>query len=288
MSRIRWRWDEKDFGFRFRRGSGKKATEFYQAGEPGEFYVVPIGQRKLEGSLTEQLAAKSTEPTFLKIVPMPWQNYHCDWDWIETANGICLNYAGCLNKEEIERREDEGVARAMELIVSLLAYPEPAPVTLPLIRQLHRELMGDIYPFAGEWRTVALHKGDGPTRWPYPPGGIQPVMDIYDRDVLTRTPLVAHDNDSVFAFASEAMNELLAVHPFREGNGRSAFILGNLILMQNDLLPLDVYDQRRHQKAYYDACEAGRLHKDYMPLAELIAEWEGEALARWEAANGRD
>ena len=84
------------------------------------------------------------------------------------------------------------------------------------------------------------------------------------------------------------MNEFLAIHPFREGNGRTAFILGDLILMQNDLLPLDIYDQRRHQEAYYAACEAGRLHKNYRPLADLIAEWEEDALGRWEETNGRE
>ena len=50
--------------------------------------------------------------------------------------------------------------------------------------------MGEIYPFAGAWRTVALHKGEGPTRWPMPPGGIQPLMEIFDRDVLSKSPVI--------------------------------------------------------------------------------------------------
>lgn len=113
-------------------------------------------------------------------------------------------------------------------------------------------------------------------------------MDVYERDVLERTPFISENNDAVFSFLSEVMCELLAIHPFREGNGRTAFVLGNLILMQNDLLPLDVYDQRRHQDAYYDACESGRLRKDYKPLANLIADWESEALVRWEEAHGSE
>ncbi|MGO8735842.1 MAG: Fic/DOC family protein [Terriglobia bacterium] len=287
MISIRWRWEEQDFGFRFRSRSGKNATEYYQAAKPGEFYVVPSGLRKLEKRKFEQLASQAIAPSSPTIVVSPWQNYERDWDWIETADGICINYAGCLHRAEIDRREDEGVARAMELVVALLELSEPAPITLSLIRQVHKELMGDIYPFAGEWRMVSLHKGEGPTKWPLPPGGIQPVMDVLERDVLSRTPLTSDDDDTVFAFASEVMNELLAIHPFREGNGRAAFILGNLILMQNDLLPLEVYNQRRHQDAYYDACEAGRLRRDYEPLARLIANWEEETLARWEEANGR-
>ena len=288
MSIIRWRWEEKDFGFRFRSGTGKNRGEFYQASIPGEFYIIPTSQRKVSKDRLEQLESDAKIPTSPKVVANPWQDYHLGWDWVKTEDGICLNYAGCLHQEEINRREDEGVARAMGFVAALLDRSEPSPITIPLIRQIHTELMGEIYPFAGEWRTVALHKGEGPTKWPLPIGGIEPVLEVYQRDVLSRTPLLNADNDSIYDFCSEAMNELLAIHPFREGNGRAAFILGNFILMQNDLLPLDIYDQRRHQEAYYSACEAGRLHKDYRPLAELIAEWEEDALGRWEETNGRE
>jgi cell filamentation protein len=236
----------------------------------------------------EQLESDVKIPTSPKVVANPWQDYHLGWDWVKTQDGICLNYAGCLHQEEIDRREDEGVARAMGFVASLLDRSEPSPITVPLIRQIHTELMGEIYPFAGEWRTVALHKGEGPTKWPLPIGGIEPVMEVFQRDVLSRTPLLSVDNDSIYDFCSETMNEFLAIHPFREGNGRSAFILGNFILMQNNLLPLDIYDQRRHQDAYNAACEAGRLHKDYEPLARLIEEWEEDALGRSEETNGRE
>ncbi len=47
MSKIVWRWEEKDFGFRFRRGKGKNLSEHYQAKHSGEFYVIPPAQRKI-------------------------------------------------------------------------------------------------------------------------------------------------------------------------------------------------------------------------------------------------
>lgn len=282
MTRMRWRWEEKDFGFRFKSGKGKNTAEYYQAARPGEFYVVPPEQCKLKERLTE-LANGVKAPTAPVVVANPWANYALDWDWIESADGICLNYAGCLHQEEVARREDEGVARAREFVLALLDRPVPVAITTEMIRQVHRELMGDIYPFAGNWRTVAMHKGEGPTKWPLPPTGIQPRMDELERDVLSRTPFMADDNESIYAFVSEVMNEFLAIHPFREGNGRTAFILGDLILMQNSLLPLSEYDQHRHQADYYAACEAGRLQRNFAPLAALIAEWEEEALARWEA-----
>jgi len=286
MNRIVWRWEERDFGFRFRSGRGKKAGEYYQARGANEFYVVPPSQRKLPKARIEELCRLVPEPARPSVVVNPWRNYERDWDWIETDDGIVLNYAGCLNKEEIDRREDEGVQRAMELVADLVEHPEPGPLTQHLIRKIHVELMGEIYPFAGEWRTVSLHKGEGPTKWPVPPGGIQPLINVLERDVLARSPVVSDNDEDIFEYASEVMNEFIAIHPFREGNGRAAFIVGNLILMQNSMLPLTTYERHSDENRYFDACETGRLQKDYQPLAKLLAEWEDQALGRWEAAHG--
>ncbi|MBL8529771.1 MAG: Fic family protein [Burkholderiales bacterium] len=285
MSRLLWRWEEKDLGFRFRSGAGKRAQEFYQARRPGEFYVVPASQRKLDRSRIDTLAEAVAAPTSPIVVANPWQHYDHDWDWVATEDGICLNWAGCLEKEELDRREDEGVQRAMELVAELVQRPTPMPLNTRLIQQAHIELMGSVYPFAGQWRTVSLHKGNGPTRWPLPPGGIQPLMDVLERDVLSRSPLVSDDDEEVFGYAAEVMCELLALHPFREGNGRTAFIVGNLILMQNSMLPLTTYERRSDEMRYLAACEAGRLGKQYGPLAMLLMEWEDRAVAQWRSSH---
>ena len=288
MSRLRWRWEEKDFGFRFRARSGRRTTEHYQAGAPGDFYVIPSSQRKLSKSRVDELATRASEPTSPRVVSNPWTDYDRGWDWIVGPDGILLNYAGCLDHEELYRREDEGVARAMEFVSKLLGRPEHAPLTVSLVQQVHRALLGEIYPFAGAWRTVALHKGGGPKKGPMPPGGIGPLMDIFEREVLSKSPVIADDDTAVFEFAAEVMGEFIAIHPFREGNGRTAFILGNLILMQNDLLPLDVYDRHRDQDRYFKACEAARVHKNYTPMVSLVREWEDAATERWKARYGNE
>ena len=286
MSRLRWRWEERDFGFRFRAGSGSRTGEHYQVGAPGDFYIVPASQRKFPKAQADAVAASAKPPTAPRVVPNPWVHYDRDWDWIEGPDGILLNYAGCLDQEEILRREDQGVARANEFVIDLLGRPDPAALTVPLVQQVHRALLGEIYPFAGSWRTVALHKGDGPIKWPLPPGGIQPQMEHLEHDVLSRSPLISDDNDAVFRYTAEVMGEFIAIHPFREGNGRTAFVLGNLILMQNDLLPLDVYDRGQYEGRYFAACEAVRIRRDYVPLAALIREWEDDTLAHWEGSHG--
>jgi cell filamentation protein len=286
VTRIVWRWEEKDFGFRFRSGSGAKAGEFYQAASLGEYYVVPRSQRKLPKARADQLAAAAVAPSGPRVVSNPWTNYHLsDWDQITARGGdIIINWAGCLDPEEMARREDEGVQRAREHVAALAIRDQPAPITIGLIRQLHVELMQAIYPFAGEWRNVGMTKGPGPEKWPLPPGGIQPQMEVFERDVLARTPFLSEDDDAVFGFTAEVMMELIAIHPFREGNGRTAFILGDLILLQNDLIPLITW-RKADEARYFAACEAARIHKDYGLMKDLLREWEDLALRDWQAEN---
>lgn len=286
MSRVNWRWAEKDFGFRFRSGGGRSKPEYYQARAPGTFYIVQAGSRKLSPKRIEELNP-SEVPTAPQVVPMPWRNYERGWDWITSDDEILLNYAGCLDREEIHRREDEGVARAMEMVTSFLERPQPLALTNAVIQQVHVELMGAIYPFAGAWRQVGMTKGAGPEKWPLPPGGIGNVMQVFERDVLGRSPVLSDDDAEVIGYVSEVMGELLAIHPFREGNGRTAFIIGNFLLMQNNLLPLDVYDRRNDEERYYAACEDVRIHKRYDQLAALISEWQEAAQTRWEASGGQ-
>ncbi len=285
MNGLEWRWEDRDFGFRFRNGTARNADELYQGRVPGEFYVVQRSLRKLPKEQADLIADGAELPTGPRIVAMPWQGYEREWDWISSDDGIPFNWAGCLDRDEISRREDEGVQRAMEFVIRLLQRDQPVPISGLLVQQIHVELMGTIYPFAGSWRTVSLHKGDGPTKWPLPVCGIAPIMEVLERDVFCKTPVVSDDDEEVFATVAEVMGELIALHPFREGNGRTSFIVGNLLLMQNGLLPMSAYDRRGDESRYYSACERARIYKDYEGLTSLLCEWQDRAITRWEERN---
>jgi cell filamentation protein len=282
--RILWRWAERDFGFRFRQGRGKQAADFYQAGRPGEFYNVPGAQRKLSKARLEELAAQGKVPTAPIAVANPWTNY-ADPDLqviTSPSRELCLNWAGCLSLEEVNARETNGVNRVKEFVADLATREEAVPITLDLIRQIHREMFSEIYPWSGEWRTVSLHKGEGATKWPLPRYGWEPVFVEFQRDVLALTPFISDDAEAVCKFAAKFMGEYLAIHPFREGNGRSAFVVSDLIMLQNGLVPLDAFNRQRDRDRYFAACEEARVNGNHQPLADLVVEWEAEAQQNFE------
>lgn len=263
---MKWRWDRRDFGYRFSVGR-RNAQDFYAGLVDSDYYAISKKLRKVTKEVIELFYGGAAAPPTYQLVACPWSNYDRHWDHIADAGGWPLNYAGCLDHEEVRRQEDVGVARAFELVSNLHTDTR---LTVELVRDIHRELMGDIYPFAGEYRTVALSKGDA--YWPLPPNGIEPHIARVQQEVFVRTPMYTSDRDALCLFVAEVMNEILAVHPFREGNGRVARLIGSLIFLQNNLPPISEWDRERDATPYIDACRAGML-REHAPLAVVLRRW---------------
>jgi cell filamentation protein len=271
---MKWRWHWKDFGYRFS-VAGRGAQDFYEGILDGDYYAVPKRYRKVAKGVIELYYNGAKAPsTGLRTVACPWRDYDRHHDEVVDAEGWPLNYAGCLDHEEVRRQEDLGVARSWEFVSGLR---DDTPITVELVMDVHRELMGEIYPFAGEWRTVPLEKGG--TLWPLPPNGIGPHMSTIEEELFARTPFYDGDKDVLCRFVAEVMNEILAVHPFREGNGRAARVVGSLILLQNDLPPISEWQRDRDRAEYINACKAGIL-KEHGPLAAVLRRWLDAAVER--------
>lgn len=275
----KWRWAWRDFGYRFS-AAGRNAFDYYEGLADGDYYPVPRRDRKFTGEMLDlYYDGGASEPTDgFHAIACPWASYGSHWDLVVDAAGWPLNVAGCLDRSEVERQEDLGVARAFEFLSNLR---DDSPLTAELVREIHRELMGEIYPFAGEWRTVPLARGRGV--WPLPPNGVGPHMDELDRTLFSRTPFVHADRAVLCTLIAEVMNEILAVHPFREGNGRAARLAGSLILLQNDLPAITEWDREHDARQYIAACEAGRTNRDNGPLAALLRRWVDAAVQRGDA-----
>ncbi len=84
------------------------------------------------------------------------------------------------------------------------------------------------------------------------------------------------------ADAFEAHFRLTAIHPFSDGNGRTARLLMNLMLMRGGYPPVAVRPEDR--KPYLDALEHGSLSSDLQPFQSFMYERLDATLAEYLSA----
>lgn len=125
---------------------------------------------------------------------------------------VLKNKAGIRDADRLQEFEIE-----MTSLRSLEARPKgkfgPAHY-----RAFHRHLFGDVYVWAGRYRTVCTSKGGNAFCYPE---HIAPQMEkLFVR--LGRAPFLGGATAGEFvAGAASFLAELNAVHAFREGNGRT-------------------------------------------------------------------
>lgn len=76
------------------------------------------------------------------------------------------------------------------------------------------------------------------------------------------------NNDHPAKIAADAHLELVSIHPFIDGNGRTARILMNLILAKNGYPPAIIKNEDR--KIYIDAIEKAQIKKDLADYYSII------------------
>ncbi len=89
---------------------------------------------------------------------------------------------------------------------------------VPHLQAIHRYLFQDVFPWAGEIRVVNIYKGShgfGPAQ--FLRGAISDVLERLKDDRFLR----GLDPAGFSARAGYFLGEINAVHPFREGNGRT-------------------------------------------------------------------
>ena len=120
------------------------------------------------------------------------------------------NKLGIMDSAELAREEERlSKTRAKELFEKDLLAGEPAG-KFSTLQKIHKILFADIYPFAGQLRTVNLAKGNF---------RFAPLMYL-DAALTNIDRMPQSDFDEIV----EKYVEMNIAHPFREGNGRSTRI----------------------------------------------------------------
>lgn len=84
------------------------------------------------------------------------------------------------------------------------------------------------------------------------------------------------DRRAVAEFAAWAHGEWVRIHPFANGNGRTARMLGNAILVRYGLPP--VFRLRPRPLGSYATAATASMDADHLPMADYVT----DQIDRWE------
>ena len=172
---------------------------------------------------------------------------------------VLRNKPGIQHKREMDRAEFEALTRAqMELLGRVTTETR---FTADWLRSMHRSWLGELYEWAGEYRTVEMEKGG--FRWP-PAYLVAQNMRQLEQGLLQRyTPCRPAPLEIAARHMAEVHAELLLIHPFRDGNGRLARWLADLMALQAGL-PLPDYRFRGRGSEYERASYLAAVKSGYL------------------------
>lgn len=171
-----------------------------------------------------------------------------------TGTGVLRNKAGLRDPEILE---------AFELEMTTLRAEEPLPEGRfgpAHYRAVHRHLFQDVYPWAGRYRTVRTSKAGNLFCFPE---HIPAQMDALFAQLRAGPCFAEPGRDTFVAAAAEFLGELNAIHPFREGNGRSQLAFMHLIGIRAG----HPFDFARVKRTSFMPAMIASYDKDYGPLA---------------------
>ena len=130
-------------------------------------------------------------------------------------------YKGTTILKNIPNIRDAAALEAFETVSSAQRADEPLPegrLSAQHYCAIHRHLFRDVYRWAGRYRVSRISKGDATFCYPE---HIPREMRKLFRALKARNFLRELPRDDFAAGAAHFLAELNAIHPFREGNGRT-------------------------------------------------------------------
>lgn len=179
---------------------------------------------------------------------------------------ILPNKLGLKTVKEIEKAELEGFLYAYHILFEELS--ENTIFNLKYLFHIHKLAFGKLYAFAGKPRTVNISKGG----FMFPAAKfLDSSLKEFNETTLLKLPATYKTKEQLIRDIARIHGELLFIHPFREGNGRTARLLANLMSAKAGYELLDLENFRKQKfEQYVKAIQAVTV-KNYTLMEKIIA-----------------
>ena len=179
---------------------------------------------------------------------------------------ILRNLLGIKKKHEMDQLEFD---RLSEIMTKLLdTYEQHHRFTATDICNMHHAWLGDIYSWAGNYRQVNISKGG----FQFAAATLIPdLMNKFEQKELRKfTPCTFETLAELTQAIATVHVEFILIHPFREGNGRIARVLANLMAAQAGLPLLNFGGIKGNKRKEYIAAIHAGLERNYEPMAKIF------------------
>jgi len=182
--------------------------------------------------------------------------------YLDPATGILRNLLGATDQATLDHAEADITATRLYL---LALKPAPGSFDLAHLQRIHHRLFTGVYAWAGELRTVDIAK---------PGAFFCPAHRItgYAREVFRRIehgPALAElTPDDVIDRLPRHLADVNALHPFREGNGRTQRAFFTQWAAQGGV----TLDWSRMTLERNIATSSASFRGDLQPLRNLVAD----------------
>ena len=129
---------------------------------------------------------------------------------------------------------------------------------------------------AGSYRTVPVMIS-GSTHVPPQPYLLEKLME----DFMLAFQRMEKENVHPVIIAAYLHNELVRIHPFIDGNGRTSRLLMNLYLLQKGYTIVTLKSDNDMKLRYYKALESSHTEQQHDDFYLLVAEAEKASLERY-------
>ena len=199
---------------------------------------------------------------------MKYTIHSSEGDFEQGSNGTVLkNKLGIVTEQDMIDAEEALLLQLYEHLFETDAHQES--IMIETIQKWHRIWLGNVYAWAGEFRTVNMSKGGFQFA-----GALQlPKLAVsFEQRYLTKFNSMADVTEvELIRLLTESHVEFILMHPFREGNGRISRLLMDVMVTQAGYAPLDYSLMEQHRDYYFKSIQAGVVG-DFQHLNKLLTD----------------
>ncbi|MDD5456957.1 MAG: Fic family protein [Candidatus Margulisbacteria bacterium] len=175
---------------------------------------------------------------------------------------ILVNKLNIKNDELLTEFENMALARTVEYFYSQIEKIDKLDSLL--LKSIHKYFLEKLYPWAGKFRTVTLKKDKTTFAMPQ---YIPQLMSDLDNKLADDKYLKKFSLKKLVYYKCE----LISIHPFREGNGRTIRLFCDLLCLKNGVDRIHYPDNNNDfTVSYMKASEAAVLKANCEPMYKLL------------------